>query len=72
MLFFVVPLSTKEKPNKYYYKLQSVDFGKPSMAILSQVRIIDKRRFVNVIGCISIYELQIIKKLLKDTYLHGA
>lgn len=72
ILFFVIPLSTKEKLNKYYYKLQSVDFGKPSMAILSQVRIIDKRRFVNVIGCISTYEPQIIKKLLKDTYLHGA
>jgi mRNA interferase MazF len=71
ILFFVIPLSTKEKTNPYYYKLQSVDFGKPSMVILSQIRVIDKRRFVNPIGLISTDELLVIKKLLKEIYLKG-
>jgi len=64
-------LSTKDKLNPYYYKLKSVSFDKPSLAILSQVRMMDKRRFVNPIGFISEEEFFIIKKLLKDIYLTG-
>ena len=71
ILFFVVPLSTKNKLNPYYYKLTSVSFNKPSLAILSQVRIVDKRRFINPIGLVSEEEILIIKKLLKDIYLTG-
>ena len=71
LLFFVIPLSTKDKLNPYYYKLKSVSFDKPSLAILSQVRMMDKRRFVNPIGFISEEEFFIIKKLLKDIYLTG-
>ncbi len=71
ILFFVIPLSTKEKNNSYYYKLQSVSFNRPSMGMLSQIRVIDKRRFVNQIWLISKDELVIIKKLLKDMYLKG-
>ena len=71
ILLFVIPLSTKEKDSPYYYKLQSTSFDKPSMAMLSQIRVIDKRRFINPIGLISKEELLIIKKLLKDMYLKG-
>ena len=70
-LFFVIPLSTKLKKNKYYYELQSVKFNKPSLAILSQWRVLDKRRFVNPIGKVSSSELLQIKKSLKDVYLKG-
>jgi len=41
------------------------------MAILSQIRVIDKRRFINPIGSIGKEELLIIKKLLKEMYLKG-
>lgn len=71
ILLFVIPLSTKEKNSPYYYKLQSTSFDKPSMAMLSQIRVIDKRRFVNQIGLVSKDELCIIKKLLKEMYLKG-
>jgi mRNA-degrading endonuclease toxin of MazEF toxin-antitoxin module len=71
MLFFVVPLSTKRKENPFYYELFSAHFTKPSLAILSQVRVIDKKRFVNIIGSVTTNELLIIKKLLKKLYLPG-
>jgi mRNA-degrading endonuclease toxin of MazEF toxin-antitoxin module len=48
-----------------------VSFDKTSLAILSQVRIVDKRRFINPIGLVSEEEILIIKKLLKDIYLTG-
>jgi mRNA-degrading endonuclease toxin of MazEF toxin-antitoxin module len=70
-LFFVVPLSTKEKDNKFYYRLTSVDFKKPSLVMLSQARVIDKKRFMNKIGEISDEEFQKIKKFLRKMYLPG-
>lgn len=72
MLFFILPLSTKNKINKFYYSLTFVHFDKPSLVVLSQARVIDKRRFVNAIGMVSDEELLVIKKLLRDLYLPGA
>lgn len=71
ILFLIVPLSTKEKDTPFYYKLSSTSFDKPSMAILSQIRVIDKKRFINPIWFVSTAEILIIKKLLKDIYLKG-
>lgn len=71
ILFFVVPLSTKDKANPYYYKLKSTSFDKSSLTILSQVRMLDKRRFINPIGFVNEAEFCAIKKLLKDIYLTG-
>jgi len=71
VLFLIVPLSTKQKDNPFYYKLNSTSFDKPSMAILSQIRVIDKKRFINPIWSVSITEFLTIKKLLKDIYLKG-
>lgn len=68
-LFYVIPLSTKVKDNKYYYKLKSVNFDKPSSAMLSQAKNIDKKRFMKSIWKVSKDELQEIKKLLRDMYL---
>jgi mRNA interferase MazF len=72
VLFFIVPLSTQDKGNKFYYTLKSVSFNKPSLAILSQVRMIDKKRFVHRIGQVSEEEMINIEKLLKDLYLSRA
>ena len=72
ILFFIIPLSTQNKNNTFYYALKSVSFDKPSLAILSQVRVIDKRRFLHRIGQVSDGEMIHIEKLLKELFLPRA
>jgi len=64
-------MTTKHKDNHYHFRLHSPDFGKniDSSLMLSQARIIDIKRFEEMIGYVSDEEFQIIKKLLKDMYL---
>ncbi len=78
-LFFVVPLTTKwvsKKSERFYYDIKSVSFEsktshKTSHVILSQCRVIDKKRFEEHIGTIKEDEFRIIKKLLASMYLEG-
>ncbi len=71
-LFFCVPMSTNWKNNRYYYKLKKSYFNRDSYLLLSQVRVIDKKRFVNDIWIVSEDDFVEIKKLLKSLYLKGA
>ncbi|AHB41816.1 hypothetical protein P148_SR1C00001G1037 [candidate division SR1 bacterium RAAC1_SR1_1] len=66
-IFLVIPMTTKEKNNIYHYKLISFK-GKVSWLILSQLRTVDKKRFIEKIGEISTEELKIIKKNLSKYY----
>jgi len=59
-------MTTKEKDNKYYYSLQIHKFDHSSSLLLSQARILDKKRFEKHIGIVDQKEFQIIKKLLKE------
>lgn len=70
-LFWCIPMTTKGKLNKFYYRLQSVNFWKDieSSLMLSQARIIDGKRLEEMIWYISEEEFKIIKKLLNDLYL---
>ncbi len=50
-LVFAVPLTTKmKKDNKYYVLCSITDDTIPRMAIISQVRPIDTKRFIDKIG----------------------
>ena len=71
-LFFTVALTTKEKPNNSFYrKLKDVklnedhlkNIGKSSV-ILSQVRVMDKRRFLEKVGTVGKDEFKDIKEKL--------
>ncbi|MDD3263079.1 MAG: type II toxin-antitoxin system PemK/MazF family toxin [Candidatus Absconditabacteria bacterium] len=66
-IFLVIPMTTKEKNNIYHYKLKSFK-GKISWLILSQLRTVDKKRFIKKIGEISAEEFKIIKKNLSKYY----
>ncbi|EKD24532.1 MAG: hypothetical protein ACD_80C00212G0005 [uncultured bacterium (gcode 4)] len=68
-LFFVIPMTTKIKSSHFYHRLQSVKFSRPSSLILSQARVIDKKRFEKILGEVDIAEFLQIKKLLKELYL---
>lgn len=70
-LFFVPPLTSKIKDNKYHYRLLSPYFEISSIAMLSQARVIDKRRFLDKIGWISQEEMIDIQKKLKELYLRA-
>lgn len=64
-------MTTKHKDNPYHYKLKSVNFSSEinSSLMLSQARIIDIKRFEEMIGYVSEEEFQIIKKFLQEMYL---
>lgn len=76
-LFFVVALTSKWKENnKFYHKLFTSNFNEKnqkhkdeSFCILSQVKIIDKKRFTEHIWYIWEIEFEEVKEKLRDLIL---
>ena len=64
-MIWVIPLTTKEKQNKYYYKLE-YDIIK-SWAIVSQLKTISTKRLLRKIGSISELDFKEIIVTLQDT-----
>lgn len=60
----VVPLTTSIKENKYHVSLGEVD-GKPAAAIISQVRLVDTKRFIDKIGMLDKERFTEIKNAVK-------
>ena len=48
----VVPLTSKNKKGTYYFDIGRVD-GRSAKAVLSQIRFLDKRRFINKVDTIN-------------------
>lgn len=59
----IVPLNTTRKYGKFYSFLGKIN-GRDNYAILSHVRLIDSKRFVNQIGFINSNKLEAIKKAI--------
>ncbi len=74
-LLYWVPLSTQEKKdNKFYYLLEKPHFKEwykkeTSSILLSQAKVLDKKRFIKLIWKIEKEEYEEIKKLLHKMYL---
>ncbi|MBT4937342.1 type II toxin-antitoxin system PemK/MazF family toxin, partial [Candidatus Peregrinibacteria bacterium] len=70
-LFFIVPLTSKGKNSHLFYhkfheiELQNPKYKNSSYAILSQVKVMDKRRFIEHVGTISKSEFMSVKEKLK-------
>jgi mRNA interferase MazF len=62
--FFCLPLTKWWKDNKFYHKIKSIDFWMDSKVILSQWKVLDKKRFFQHLWEISEEEFLEIKKLL--------
>ena len=67
-MYFCIPLTTKWKNNKWYHKIHSIPFWKPSSIILSQARTLDKSRFHTKLGKVSSVELSFIKQKIAKLY----
>jgi len=63
-LFYAIPLSTTEKRNQYYFEFEFIE-NKKSVAILSQMRILDSKRLLNKIGMINKDDFKELKKRIK-------
>jgi mRNA-degrading endonuclease toxin of MazEF toxin-antitoxin module len=61
----VVPLTTSTKINKYHIALGEVD-GKLASAIISQVRLVDTKRFIDKIGMLDKERFEAMKNAVKD------
>lgn len=74
-MFFTVALTSRGKMKNYFYhKLEEVTLNNPkylnsSFVILSQVKVMDKKRFTEHIGNVSSAEFEEIKKKLRDRLL---
>ncbi len=69
-MYCVVPLTTWWKENHpFYYTITSISFHKPSRVILTQIKTLDIKRFIDTKHKISYQELLEIKKILRDMYL---
>jgi len=68
-VFFVASMTTKWKDNKFYFKLDNKYFNKNSYITLSQVRIVDKKRFIEKIWMIAKNDFMQIKKELNNILL---
>lgn len=76
-LFFTVALTSKWKDNSnFYHKFETVIFDEKnkkyensSYYILSQVRVMDKKRFTEKMGYLEIDEFKIIKEKLRKFLL---
>lgn len=74
-LFFTVALTSKGKFDHFlYHKFAEITLQNPkhknsSYAILSQVKVMDKRRFIEHVGYVSDKEFQLIKQKLRTLLL---
>jgi len=68
ILYLVVAMTTIEKKNKYYYKLDKKYFNKNSFIVLSQFRTIDKKRFVEKIWKLDLEDFEEIKEIVKSLF----
>jgi len=68
-LYFCIPLTTKWKDSKYYYKLEKKYQWRQSWLLLTQWRTLDNLRFVDCIWKIDSIEFNEIKKQIRDFYV---
>ncbi len=64
-LCWIVPLSTSSKRNRYNISVGTID-GKSVVAMISHLRPIDTKRFINRIGYIDQIEFEKTKLAIKD------
>jgi mRNA-degrading endonuclease toxin of MazEF toxin-antitoxin module len=57
-------MTTNGKDNRLYYRLPDEYFNKPSSVILSQIRVLDKSRFIEKIGVVEKTIFSTIKEKL--------
>ena len=60
-----VPLTTRIKKNKYYISCDLVEDKLPRMVIISQLRLIDTRRFIDKLGVVENSSFVQIKNAIK-------
>lgn len=61
----VIPLTTSKKKNPYHVPVGIIG-GKEAFAIISQLRLIDTKRFVNKVGRLEKDIFETIRKTIKD------
>jgi mRNA interferase MazF len=59
----VVPLTSKEKINNFHFNIGTIN-NKMNFAILSQIKLVDTKRFINQIGYINSEIITQIKKAI--------
>ena len=60
----VIPLTTSTKENKYHVALGDID-SKPAAAIISQIRLVDTKRFIDKIGMLDKVKFEEMKNAVK-------
>ena len=64
----VAPLTTSPKKNKYHFKLGKVTGDKSSSAIISQLRLVDTKRFVKRAGILEKEKFAKLKNAVRNLF----
>ena len=62
---YIIPLTTSAKQHRLRIAVGQIE-GRPAMALMSQMRLIDTKRLVNKIGFLDQEIFNIIRKAAKD------
>ena len=68
-MFLVAPMTTKGKESRFYYTLPETYFNRPSRVILSQIKMIDKKRLTHKLGELGEEDFRQLKEKLKALVL---
>ncbi len=61
----IVPLTTSAKKNRYHFDLENIE-GQTAFAIISQIRLVDTKRFTDRLSIISEEMFEKIRKTIRD------
>ncbi|MEL6945159.1 MAG: type II toxin-antitoxin system PemK/MazF family toxin [Bacteroidota bacterium] len=64
-MFFVVPMTTSGKDNRFYHTIPNHYFRHASRLMLSQAKVIDRKRFIRKIGILGKEDFLAAKEKLK-------
>ncbi|MDD3144631.1 MAG: type II toxin-antitoxin system PemK/MazF family toxin [Candidatus Gracilibacteria bacterium] len=67
-MFLIVSMTTKGKDNDFYFALNNKYFEKDSFITLSQIKTVDKKRFIEKIGKIDVDDFLEIKNRIKKFF----
>ncbi len=68
-MYVILPMTTTWKDSAYYFSLPYHYFNKPSWILLSQIRVIDRKRFIEKIWYISQDDFSLVKQKLTELIL---
>lgn len=67
-VLLILPLTTRKKTGRYYYRLSSFVGNRRATAVLSQLRLVDAKRLIDKLGSVPKSDFQKIRKAVGEFF----